>query len=61
MTDDTQVSEKTRQELRDAFPEYEQPSDEEIAELVDEAGPPDLPPAEEAEADGGTVYDPTEE
>jgi len=47
--DETVVSEKTRQVLREEFPDHEQPTDEEVQAWVDEA--PDPLPEAEAEPD----------
>ena len=60
MTDDeTRVSEKTRRVLSEEIEDYQPPTDEELDAWVEEAGPPF--PEEEAEPDGGEIYDPSEE
>lgn len=58
--DQRSPSEKTKKELQEEFPEHEQPTDEEVQEWVDQSGAPDLDEAD-VEADGGEIYDPTDE
>lgn len=55
-TDNTIVSAETRQQLRQAFPDRDLPTDEEILEWVEAAGEPEIDrhvePGEEGDAAG---------